>query len=392
MRGLDRMGKPNLTKTKEKYVFSYTTDKNKQKKYAYRYRYTRRDNTRKEYYKQGFSTAKDAALALTELKADLLKGNYAKIDYKDLTLNELFDIYIEHQSAKLKDNSIKQIKNAAKKMSHFIGDIRINELNSYNYRKYFLNAVENELAQSTISEYNSKINAALNFAVKNEFIIKNRVSGEQFEVVNNRKVYTATEIQIIFNFIKNKRPYMYVPVLFLQHTGVRAGEMCGIKWEDIDFENNVVNIKRTITSSGEGTPKTKNSYREIPLTEKLIGELNKYKIQQKATLLKKGVAASVLQADKFEKRFAFLSARGIPLPYQTVKKFFITIRKELKVEGAKAHAFRHTFASKLIAEGVDIATVANLLGDTIDTVQKIYVHAMENKKEEAISLLDKTMF
>ncbi|HIX42107.1 MAG TPA: Arm DNA-binding domain-containing protein, partial [Candidatus Kurthia intestinigallinarum] len=65
------MGKPNLTKTKEKYVFSYTTDKNKQKKYAYRYRYTRRDNMRKEYYKQGFSTAKEAALALTELKADL---------------------------------------------------------------------------------------------------------------------------------------------------------------------------------------------------------------------------------------------------------------------------------------------------------------------------------
>lgn len=382
-----KMGKPKLEKTKEKHVFSYIT-KNKQKKYAYRYRYTRKDNTRHEEYQQGFNTLKEAALALAEMKVELLKGNYSKVDNKDLTVKELFEMFYEHQSNSVAGNTLVSTRNAMRKMDKYIGHLKLTQLNAYTYRKYFISAVENELAQSTLKEYNGKLNAALNFAVKNDFVDRNRIKGQNFKVTTEKKVYTEEEIAIIFDCTK-EHPHMYMPVLFLMHTGVRAGEMVALKWKDIDFKKNVVRIERTYTCHGYSKPKSRHSVRDIPMSKKLATELKKHKAKQKAMLLERGAAAKI---NVFDENYVFLSKTGTAtLHYERVKVFFRYV-KEKGVKDAKAHVFRHTFASRLISEGVDVATVAALLGDTVETVQRVYVHAIEDKKEEAIQKIEKIMF
>lgn len=149
----------------------------------------------------------------------------------------------------------------------------------------------------------------------------------------------------------------------------------------MDFDKGIININCTVSNIyEEGLPKTKNSYRVIPLPLKMIEELKKYKQQQKKKLLQSGMAAEQLN---FEKRYIFRNLNNRPLRYSSVKNYFKGAREHLKIVNLTPHVFRHTYASILISEGVDVTTVASLMGDTIGTIQKIYVHAINEKREEA---------
>ncbi|WP_261797773.1 tyrosine-type recombinase/integrase [Kurthia senegalensis] len=299
-------------------------------------------------------------------------------------------MFIEYQTNKVTMSTLLNTKNVRNKICKYIGSVKLTQLNSYIYRRDFLSIVEKDLAQGTLKAYDSKMNAAINFAVKNEMIDRNRIKGESFETSNRKKIYTTEEVETIFK-VAEKYPHLRAPILFLMHTGVRVGEMLSIKWRDIDFDKNLIDINCTYTKFGESKPKSKYSVRKIPMSKKLMLELKKYKAHRKATLLQKGMIASVSK-EKFEPQYVFVATNGTTtLNYDHIKRFFKKVQ-QAGVKEATPHVFRHTFASRLISEGIDIATVASLLGDTIDTVQKTYVHAIENKKEEAINKLDKIMF
>lgn len=382
------MGRPKLAATKEAHVFSYKTKSN-QKRYAYRYRHTRVDNTRKEFYKQGFIALKDATLALTELKAELLKGNYGQVDHRHLTLAQAFEMFIEYRKNDIKPNTLHATQSISKRMNPLIGDVPINKLTPYLYKKSFLNKLGN-VKTSTLAKYHSRICTVLNFAVQNDFLDKNRLLSITFDYDVEHKVIEVEEMTQIIAYTRKNKPYMLHFLLFLINTGVRVGEALGVKWRDIDFVEGTVDINCTMTTDyGEGTPKTKNSYRLIPLPSKILTQLKKYKLQQKEGLLQGGLAAEFISGKQFELRYVFRNSRGMPLRYSAVKFFFRTMRKKLEIEKLSPHVFRHTYASVLISEGVDIATVASLMGDSVGTIQTTYIHAINDKREEAIQRIGK---
>lgn len=377
------MGKPKLQPTREQNIYSYVS-KGK-KKYAYRYRYTRTDGKKTDAYKQNFSTMKDAALALTAVKAELLKGNYARHDHADMTMDQLFDMLLEFKEDKNKVSTHAVTINVKKRMSPLIGNMRVKDLNKYNYNKKFIEPLKKEVSPGTLTKYHSKICTAINFAVENEFIERNRLKGFRFEIDRTVEIYSEDEIRFILEYTEGK--YLHNLMVFLINTGTRIGEALGLKWENVDFENRMIKIDCTRDMQGERTPKTKNSYRDIPMTQQLYTALKKYKATQKAVMLRTG---SAMFNQNFDHHYVFLNTRFKPLSYLSVTQFFNRVSKNSGIH-YQAHKFRHTFASILIAEGVDIATVAKLLGDTIDTVQKTYVHALDEKREEAVQKLEKVM-
>lgn len=381
------MSRPTLTKTRNQSIYSYT-DKDGKKKYAYRFRYTRTDGKRTDAYKQGYTTSKAAELALTEAKANLLSGNYMQHDYADITVNQLFNMYLDHKKDTLKPTSIVAIKTSRNRIEPLIGDMRVRDLNKYNYTQRVIAVLKKELKAGAIINYHVKFCTVLNFAVENEILERNRLAGIKIKVEREYAIYTKEEIQEILQYIKEHTRYMYEVILFLASTGARAGEACGLKWSEVDFKNQSITINCTRDKYGERAPKSKNSYRDIPMTSQLQAALKKYKTAQKEKLLKIGAP---VYDEEFEKRYVFINSHGAPLNYDAIPRLLSAISKVDGFPYCKAHKFRHTYASILIAESVDIATVAKLLGDTIATVQKVYVHAVDAKRSEAILKFEKVM-
>ena len=389
LRGMDIMGKPKLTKTREKGVYSYT-DANNKKLYAYRFKYTRTDGKQADMYKQSFKTAKDATLALTRAKADLLSGNYIKHDSADITIKELYDMYMQHLQSNAEQLAPTTIASNFTVYNHIvatIGSMRVKDLTKYTYNQKVLNGWYETLSTGAIKNYHVKFCTMLNFAVDNEIIEKNRLTGIKINVERERGIYTKNEVKTILDYMSTYKRYMYEIVLFLSATGTRAGEALGLKWKDVDFENGVVSINCTRDRYGERATKSKNGVRDIPMTKKLLATLKRYKTEQKAEMLRTGLSS---HAEAFEKRYIFVNTQNNPLTYETLSEMFVGM-SEVCSFYCKAHKFRHTYASVLISEGVDIATVARLLGDSISTVQDFYVHAVDTKRDEAALKFENAM-
>lgn len=372
------MGKPKLNKTREQHIYSYTDAKGK-KKYAYRYRYTRPNGKKTDAYKQGFKTAKDAALALTKVKADLLSGHYIKVDNSDMTVRQLCELYIKYKSGEWRKSTMDTNTNCLNSVIELIGDMKIQKLNKVNYRLQYVDIELGRVSARTVKHRHTIFSSAINFAVDEDILDKNRINRTKIEYETNTDAFTTEELEILFDFIEEKRPKFHDEIATLAYTGMRVGEMCGLKWKDIDFVNETISIERTYDRHGERPPKTKNSIRVIPLPAKL-----KEIYREKYIAYKKRVFQETATIDykRFNEDYVFKNNRGKPITHNRFDKFFKKFREETTVEG-HSHKLRHTYATILIGEGFDIATVASLLGDTIETVQKVYVHAIDTHREKA---------
>jgi len=147
-------------------------------------------------------------------------------------------------------------------------------------------------------------------------------------------LYTAKQIESITN---------YTIALLLALTGLRKGEALGLKWEDIAFEENKLTVRRTRDNNGERSPKTKKSYRSIPIDSSLVKQLKRYRSWCKETKLLYGLTFS-------ENDFIFISYQsGTPTGSSTIKYFFDRVCDKADLKRITPHGLRHTHATILIA-------------------------------------------
>lgn len=167
-------------------------------------------------------------------------------------------------------------------------------------------------------------------------------------------------------------------ILLTLYTGLRIGEVCGLKWENIDFENHALYVKRTIqrvkcddgikkTKLIESTPKSKSSIRKVPIPAFIVDLLKKYYTNDEDFIL----SGSTKLYDP-----------------RLLESSFSRLIKKVGLKKIKYHALRHTFATRSIEAGVDIKTLSELLGhSTVDITLKIYVHTSDELKKKSIDKL-----
>ena len=161
--------------------------------------------------------------------------------------------------------------------------------------------------------------------------------------------------------------------------GLRIGEVCGLKWEDIDCANRVLHVRRTVhrvynpdsperrTELTVGVPKTQGSRREGPLPDKLAGMLNKY-------------------SSKVSGRNYLLSRKPWPLDPQTFRYHFDKATARLGLPHRKVHSLRHTFATRCAENNRDWKTLSALLGHSdISTTLNLYVHPSLEQKRRCVA-------
>ena len=199
------------------------------------------------------------------------------------------------------------------------------------------------------------------------------------------KTLSKSDYKKLLNYTKEHFTFRNLGVLIVLSTGMRIGEVCALKWSDIDLIDGVININQTIQRVyviGENSrktelildsPKTKNSLRSIPISADLL------------KLLK--AISKIANPD-----FFILTNEDKPTEPRTYRSYYKNLLQKLNIPDLNFHGLRHSFASSLIEAKVDVKTVSVLLGHSnISTTLNLYVHPSDEQKKTAINQLFKSM-
>ena len=269
------------------------------------------------------------------------------------------------------------------------------------YDEYFETVViEKPYAAETIKGYRRILRALFNEAVRYEWIAKNpvcatKVGAEKgntsLRPVAEKEVFTVNEARAFLRKLDEDIPddemHKKVILKFILLTGVRNGEMCGLKWSDIDFDKKVVHIRRNRLYSKqfgyyEKTPKTKTSVRDIPLTDALIDDLKKYMDWFR------------LADEEFDSRldetYLAVNVYRQPLYPQSIGQWLTFYERKWDMKHVTCHGLRHTYCSLLLAQNVPIQTVSKYLGHSDSTVTlKVYSHFIPDTQGIAVNALNR---
>ena len=203
-----------------------------------------------------------------------------------------------------------------------------------------------------------------------------------------KQIYSQEEMAHLLTAIQGE-PLKYKAFFFLiAYSGFRRSEMLGLEWKDIDFENNIITIKRTSNYTAErgiytDTTKTKRSQRVLKISPYIMGILKDYKLEQDEEALRLG--------DKWvETDRLFVKWNGEPMnnqtPYGWLKEF--CEKNDMPFYGI--HSFRHFAASSLISAGLDVTTVSGALGHcNSGTTLNVYSHMFQNAQARVSEAMDK---
>lgn len=267
---------------------------------------------------------------------------------------------------------------------------------------------EEHYAERTIKEALGVLRSCLDAAVINRIIPVNVCVDIFFKNENlkpqERRVLTKEEQDKFLEEAKND--YYYEAYCILLCTGMRIGEFSGLQWRDIDFENKVIHIDRSMKTgyvNGKKieiltTPKTQNSYREIPF----FGETEKYLMNwKKKQLFYKQKLGDRWRASPEFGDLVFTSTLGSPVTRYVLssaidrlvnninmKELTIASREGREIipfEDVYPHAFRHTFATRCFEKGMSPLVIQRIMGHANYATTLSYTHLLNDKKKEEIN-------
>lgn len=236
-----------------------------------------------------------------------------------------------------------------------------------------------KLSDSTIAKYHRILSSILTTAVQWQVIPSNpcsRVKPPRIEY-KEAQVLDDEQVEQLIGCL-NSEPLKYkTAIMLILYTGMRRGELCGLNWNDIDFNNGVIHITKNLLytpSKGvyEDTTKTKQSRRVINVPPDMITLLKQYKLEQDSLCVAMG--------DQWQNSGKVLvSDNGSALHPDSLSSWYKKFIKRHNLPESHIHTLRHVSATLLIAGGVDIATVSKRLGHANKaTTLNIYTHAIQS--------------
>lgn len=331
----------------------------------------------KQRSKQGFRTralAKKAA----DIRLDELKGQWevqaeALPEHRGLTFKEFREMYKKHKA--LHDSaSTQEIFGSAIKYFEALDEIEVVDIMPYHIQNCVDNMVKKGLASSTTKLYTTVIKTCLNFAI-NPYQIRedNPVIGIRMpkdQTVNIEvRALTGLELEDLLSKVTNQR--YYIATLLASKCGLRVGEIVGLTWDRVDFNTGKITINRQWKLLegnvwGFGTVKSLNSNRVVPAPPVVISALKKFKVSEP------------------------LHISGRILPYtstggfaSTLMYYYPTLSYDISI-----HDLRHTYATTLIANGVDFKTVAKLMGHDVEQTIRTYSHVTSEMMDNATKIIN----
>ena len=252
---------------------------------------------------------------------------------------------------------------------------------------FVLQKIESGLGVKSVKDILIVLKMVMKFGVKNEWMnyyewdIKYPTSSANKEL----EVLSVSNHKKILNHIQSHFTFTGLGIYISLSTGLRIGEICALKWRDINVTDSTITVSRTIERiyliEGEkkhtelviSTPKTKNSCREIPMSKELLAMIKPLK--------------KVVNDD-----FYVLTNDEHPTEPRTYRNYYNGLMTKLDIPKLKYHGLRHSFATRCIEAGCDYKTVSVLLGHSnISTTLNLYVHPNMEQKKRCITKMLKSL-
>lgn len=264
-------------------------------------------------------------------------------------------------------------------ISSLLGNLNFKKIKNSDIKSFFENKKINGLSESVKNNLFIILNASINYGISKKYRRKFTLEKLQFKKVKNEITYfTKKEQELLVDYLIKNMNLRNLSILLGISLGIRIGEICALKWNCIDFQNNTISINLTAqriknldknskskTKLVVDVPKTESSIRVIPIPKKLIPILKEYK-----------------QDDNY---YIFTNNSLTPKDPRALEKYFASILKRIGIKQLNFHSLRHTFATRLREQKVDIKVISELLGHSDWKItQSIYVHASLDHKRTSV--------
>lgn len=325
------------------------------------------EGKRKFNYETFYGSKAEAKARAAELEVELQRKVAVKHRMKDLA--KLLDWWLEDIRDTVYERTYEKYVWHVKRLKPVVGELQLYELTPIELRVR-LKEIQG-LSERTVKDLYCTLRTALNAANALEIIHSDLMRGVKAPKVvrKDRPVLSLNELTIFLNTAKEYKHYLVLRILAL--TGMRTGEVLGLKWRDIDFEQGLVTITRAADTKHRKLKdtKTENSKRVIELDEETVQELNN---------LRKQATARVNAND-----LIFQNGDGRPLRYNAVRRTKERVLAKSGLHHIRLHDLRHGVASILIDQGQPVTMVASALGQTPSTTANTYSHALRRGKSIA---------
>jgi len=237
------------------------------------------------------------------------------------------------------------------------------------------------LKKSTVQNLTMLVKQCLRYAVKEGYIqeCSMRMQYIPTDVEKKQKVFSENDQTDLIKAILADPNSKTVGILLCLSSGLRIGEVCALRWEDIDFGNRMLHVTKTLqriyrvdsmphTEIVISSPKTRKSVRDVPLSDNMIELLQKMRPHDKKGYL--------------------LTNKEHYMEPRTFRKFYMKFLETHQIKQLNFHCLRHTFATRCIENGGDYKSVSEILGHTtINTTLNMYVHPQEKEKRRCVELV-----
>ena len=294
----------------------------------------------------------------------------------------------EYAKINLRHTSFERMKQLTQRVYPAIGHLRLDKITGRHIQQFvndlFLNGQNQRtgepLSRKTVVHHLSFISDVFSYAVKMDMLCDNpcrRVTVPKAEV-KEKNIYTIDEIAHIFELLDGED----VPVKFRAffklavYSGFRRGELLGLEWKDIDFDNNVISVRRTSNYTADkgiytDTTKTKKSQRSQKFPQYVMDMLKELRAEQ--DMERERLGDKWVETDRL-----FIKWDGRPMHNNTPYFWFTEFCEKNNVPFRDIHSLRHLHASLLINAGVDVVAVSGDLGHSqVSTTSNIYCHMFQ---------------
>ncbi len=309
-------------------------------------------------------------MTITEARELLLKRKYdikrGRLTGKTATFEKIANEWLDIQlQGNIRHTTIEAYKNTVRHLIEHFGDTNITSLKVPEIRAYITFKLETLTARSVVQHYRI-LSAILQEACNTEYIHKNYCDQVKAPSFTNKKIKLLTNDQIE-QLMAHADPQTRLIIMAAFRTGLRAGELCALRWSDIDLDRGILSVRQTYSHGRFGEPKTESGRREVEMDFDLTGELKIWKEQ------------SVKNAHNL----IFTANNGEPINWQNwTTRHWYKLLDRLELPRTKFHSLRHLYGSSLIANNVPISIVSKIMGHSkISITHDIYTHEMPDARD-----------
>ena len=297
-----------------------------------------------------------------------------------MTVKELFSEWFGILSSRIKESTAANYRMKSEKhIIPYFGKRRISEIESHDIYAFISEKLKSGLSARYVTDIIVLFKGAMKYAAK-AYGVKNVFDGISLPKPKKAEVrlLNGTEQKILKDHIHKNPSLTDLGIAVSLYMGLRIGELCALKWENIDLQKRTLTVRNTIQriSNTDGNSKTKlvitepkseNSRRTIPIPACIMGMLKMFESSDENYVL---------------------SDRTAPIEPRTMQYRFTRILKDLGLPAVHFHSLRHSFSCAAIEAGFDVKTLSEILGhSSTELTLKLYVHSSLERKRACMELL-----